>query len=113
MVENPYKSPADASSPSVRGRSVLRIIAVCLWAVSALPLLAFLVVANHPGRTQSPSLFVTLVIIVFVLPAIGLALLGFASWRRSRWLALAGVIAFGPIVLVTIATWLQWRWWWF
>jgi hypothetical protein len=107
MVQNPYESPAPSAKPPVRpSRLLFRILAIFFWLLSLLTVWAFLSVVSLPQnlerRTSDPALFWGLCAIMFALPAIGLVLLGIASWWRVRWLAYVGIAAFGPIILATI-----------
>jgi hypothetical protein len=108
MDLNPYQTPAPDSAQLKRSAPLWsRLVAVGCWLSSLFPVVAFLSVVNHPGlaerRAQHLLLFVVVNIVAFALPTIGLAVLGTASWRRSRRLALAGAAAFLPIFLWTMA----------
>jgi len=108
MASNPYESPTpDASRHSTTATVLRYLIAIGCWFASLLLPLAYLLIAGRPEivarRDDNLLLFVAIFGTMFGLPAIGLVLLGAASWRRSKWLALAGLIAFLPIILLTLA----------
>lgn len=107
-MENPYKSPApNVGDERGIGTLLLRIFAIGCWLASLLPVFGFLLVVNRPElvekRAQNPPLFLGVCVVMFVLPPLGLALLGIASWWRARWIAVLGLAAFLPIVLWTLA----------
>ncbi|REK18666.1 MAG: hypothetical protein DWQ37_03785 [Planctomycetota bacterium] len=57
---------------------------------------------NVERRVQNPALFFGLLAIAFGFPTLGFALLGSACWWRNGKLAVAGLAAFLPVVLVAL-----------
>ena len=108
MDVNPYRSPTTSGGErSTLGIALLRVLAVACWVAALLPILGFLSVINRPEIAEKSEqhfpLFVGLNVIMFALPALGFALLGVASWRRSQSFLIAGIVAFLPIALATLA----------
>src|SRR5438132_8216483 len=105
MDLNPYASPVPAERSRARGlgRLLLRFVAICLWLASLFLVLGIVTNWNRPEITarsaQNPILAAVIWVVGFVLPAVGFALLGFASWRRRWTLALIGVASFIPLLL--------------
>jgi len=102
-MANPYESPRSAENTSQGRRTVLfRVVAVACWILALLPVLGFLSIVGRVDVAEkfkaNPVLAVTVTMVGFGLPVLGLALLGLGSWRRSGWLALAGVLPFVAII---------------
>ena len=107
MEQNPYESPTIEVGEHGHWQTlVLRIVALGCWSLSLLFVAAFLTIANRPEireqYAENPVLFSILVVAVFGLPAIGLAILGIASWSRVRWLGLIGIACLVPLVALTL-----------
>ena len=98
MAPNPYQSPRLAETTSDRRKLLFRLVALGCWVLALLPVVGFLSIMSRVEVTErfkeNPVLAVTVTIVGFGLPALGLALLGLGSWRRSAWLALAGLLPF-------------------
>lgn len=105
MNDNPYESPRESSD--IPNRTIviaLRFVAIVLWLLAPLPVIAIGVPllffeSGESRRELSIGIWVG-ASVQFFLPAIGLVLLGAACWWRRRWLALLGLYAFIPIVLL-------------
>jgi hypothetical protein len=111
MSPNPYESPRLAVNGSAGIRNLLfRGIAVVCWVFALLLLLGFLSIIGRVEVTErfeeNPVLAITVTIVGIALPAMGLMLLGLASWRRSGWLALAGTIPFLAMITWFLAVFL-------
>jgi hypothetical protein len=103
MEPNPYESPKPAGKPpGIIGMLVLRLIAICLWAMSLFLVLGIATTWNRPDITArsaaNPALAGTIWTVGFVLPIIGFTILGVASWCKRWALALAGASAFIPLL---------------
>jgi hypothetical protein len=111
MATNPYESPHLAEKGSGGLRKLLfRAIALVCWFLALLPLLGFVSIIGRVEVTEkfkeNPVLAVTVTIVGFGLPALGLTLLGLGCWRRSRWLALAGALPFLAMISWFLAVYL-------
>ncbi len=107
MDGNPYQSPAPVASRSSVGGLLLRLLAVGCWLAALLPVAGFLLIVNRPDnaarREANFPLYVAVCVAMFLLPSLELVMLGVASWWRVRWVAIAGAMAFAPIVLWSLA----------
>jgi hypothetical protein len=92
----------------------LRFVAVGLWLVSFLLAYGLVSIWNRPEiaerRIEDPVLAWTVTIVGIVLPAMGFALIGIASWWRRWWVALVGVGAFLPLLAFLLFHWLRQTW---
>jgi hypothetical protein len=104
MESNPYASPKPEGNASpYLARLLLRFVAVFLWLTSLFLVLGIVSIWNRPeiaARTaDNPSLAAVVWAAGMILPALGFAILGLASWRRRWGLALLGLLAgFMPLV---------------
>lgn len=107
MESNPYESPRpEISQVAGIATAVRYLVAVGCWLASLLPMFAYLLIAGRPEiiarRDENLALFVAICGVMFGLPAVGLVVMGFASWRGNRWLALGGFAAFLPLIVWTL-----------
>jgi hypothetical protein len=108
VTTNPFASPQPSEPPpNERGRIVLRLFAALLWSVvgilAASTALALITPEMNDRFERAPTLFIVVTVVGLGLPLIGITLVGLALWRRSRWPAIAGVVAFLPLVLMLLA----------
>lgn len=105
MSGNPYESPSGSTvSPNRAVVIALRVVAALLWMLAPIPAIAIvvpmLVFETPESRRNLPVIIYVMAVLQFLLPTIGLALLGAACWYRSRWLTLIGLYAFIPLVVM-------------
>ena len=104
MPPNPYESPKVPSGKANQTAIVvMRVFAVLAWILCLIPVTAFGVgfaVFEDFGRRRGlPASLLIGAVVALGLPTAGMALLGAACWRRSQWLAIAGLAAFVPLVI--------------
>src|SRR5262245_53393642 len=103
MAENPYASPSpEVNLPPYTARLILRCIAVCCWLMSLFLAIGIAANWNRPEMAarsaEAPVLAAVVWTVGFILPALGLAILGIASWRLRGLLGLIGLAAFMPFL---------------
>src|SRR5262245_30749651 len=104
MEDNPYASPKpEINQPPDTGRLLLRLLAVCFWLMSLLLVFGIVTSWNRPEITarsaENPVFAAAIWTVGFILPALGLAVLGLASWRRRWVLAFIGLAGFMPLLV--------------
>jgi hypothetical protein len=107
MEQNPYEAPREPSGLQNKTVSImLRVLAIVAWIICPLPAIAFvaplLVFGIPEGRQGIPIAFYFIGAAFFILPALGLALLGAALWWRIRWMGIAGLAAVAPLVVILL-----------
>src|SRR5689334_9280869 len=105
MPQNPYASPITNKEP-VRRRAWSSAVAICCWAVSLLWFAAFLAGMRRPEIIESmkehPLRYGWFATVTFIFPSAGIALIGFAVWKRAKWPVVIGVFAFVPLIITMV-----------
>jgi len=112
MEPNPYDVPREpAELPNTTSVIALRAAAIIFWVLAPIPATAILVplfvFETAKSRAELPFRVFVMATVEFILPPIGLALLGAGCWWRIRWIGLIGLYALIPLVLMLALTLLR------
>jgi len=103
MEQNPYASPGpEVNPPPYTARLILQFFAVCFWLMSLFLAIGIVTNWNRPEirarSAETPVLAAVVWTVALVLPALGFAILGIASWWRHWVLGLIGLAGFMPLL---------------